>query len=163
MSQESMAAPLTRKVHSTQTKKEALMELQKAVKGNRQVIAAATTAFPFTIFPSTLTVDRTQVSITQRKFFLVGETTVVRLDDILNVTAQVGPMLGTVRISTRFFDPEKPHIVRPFWREDALRIAAILNGLVIATAREIDITALDDPELADTLMQLGQNPRDAEP
>jgi hypothetical protein len=143
---------------STRQKNETLEELAKVVEGAQEILARATTVFPLDIFPDTIMVDRSQVTITQRSFFFVGGTTSIRIEDILNVTANVGPFFGSVKISTRFFDPDKPYEITRLWREDALKLQAIIQGLVIAAKREIDTHNLDKDELVDGLTKVGQTP-----
>jgi hypothetical protein len=148
---------------SPQHKNRTLDELTKVVEGAQEILARATTVFPLDLFPDAIIVDRTQVTITQRSFFFVGGTTSIRVEDILNVTANVGPFFGSVKISTRFFDPDKPYEITKLWREDALRLQAIIQGLVIAAKREIDTTAVDKQDLVDGLTKVGQNIADDQP
>jgi hypothetical protein len=42
-------------------------------------------------------------------------------------------------------------------RHEALRLKAIIQGLVIACSREVDLTDLKMPKLADELMRLGES------
>jgi hypothetical protein len=134
-------------------------ELAKAISDSSELLAKATTVFPFTIFPDTITIDRAKVTITHREFFKVGEVMSMRIEDILNVTAHVGPLFGSIQISTRFFDQHKPYAVNYFWREDALKIKRILQGYIIAIQNEIDCSALSTRELSAKLDELGASAR----
>ena len=142
---------------SPQEKAEALQELHKVVDGAQDILATATTVFPIDFFPDTITVDRTQVTITHRTFFFMGAVTSIRIEDILNVTVQVGPLFGSVRISTRFFDPDKPYEITRFWRHDAMRMQTIIQGLVVAANKEISTDALSSDELVEGLTRVGQS------
>lgn len=141
---------------TAQDKRSAQQELQHAVMGANKVLVSATTVFPFTLFPDTVTVDREKISVTQRFFIQVAEVTTIRIEDILSITADVGPFFGSLKISTRFFSPEKPHRVNFLWRHDALRIKRIVQGYIIALQKSIDCSALSTPELRDLLDKLGQ-------
>src|SRR5690554_1710407 len=44
-------------------------ELKKIVRRSQQVLGFARTVFPITLFPDSITVDRTKVTITKRDFF----------------------------------------------------------------------------------------------
>lgn len=131
-------------------------ELTKAIKGSKEILAEATTVFPFTFFPDNITVDRAQVTIVHRSFIKVGEIASIRIEDILNADASVGPFFGSLHIYTRFYNTQHPYVVKWLWREDALRIKRILHGYIIATKRKIDTSALTTRELADMLDNLGQ-------
>ncbi|HKX72700.1 MAG TPA: hypothetical protein VJM32_01660 [Candidatus Saccharimonadales bacterium] len=141
---------------SSQARARALQQLRTVAANAQEVLASATTVFPLDLFPDTVTVDRSQVTLSQRTFFWMGDVTSIRIEDILNVTAQVGPFFGSVRISTRYFDPDKPYEVTRFWREDALRLQAVIQGLMIALKKDIDASAVDSKELAEEAERLGQ-------
>lgn len=132
---------------------EARQELAEAIHGSNQVLASATTAFK--IFADTLTIDRAKLTVTKRQFWKTGEVTSIRIEDVLNVTATVGPILGSVTFTSRVFNNEKPYTVAGFWRDDALRMKRITQGYVIALQRGIDCSALPTKELANMLDKLG--------
>jgi hypothetical protein len=135
--------------------KEAKRELKQAIKGSQEVLDSATTVFPFTLFPDTITIDRAKLTITHRKFFNVANVMSIRVEDILNVTADVGPFFGSLKILSRALNPDKPYIVNYLWRDDAIKIKKIMQGYVIAMQKDIDLTPLTTPELAAMLVELG--------
>lgn len=135
---------------------EAKQKLNEVIGGSHQVLVTAKTVFPFTLFPDTITVDRQKLTITKRSFIQTAEVMSIRIEDVLNVTANVGPVFGSVTIATRFFDTKKPYTVTHFWRHDALRIKRIMQGYIIATQKDIDCSALSTGELARTLDTLGE-------
>lgn len=139
-----------------QAKAKALNELHKIAESSQEVLASASTVFPLDLFPDRVAVDRTQVTIAHRTFLWMGDVTSVRIEDILNVTANVGLIFGSLRISTRFFDPDKPYEIPRLWREDALKLQAIIQGLLIASKKDIDASALEGAELVQEAAKLGQ-------
>lgn len=80
----------------------------------------------------------------------------IRIEDILNVTVDVGPFFGSLKIFTRFFNANKPYMVSFLRRDDALRIKRILQGYIIALQKNIDCSTLPTKELADMLHELGK-------
>lgn len=143
----------------TLTPQESKQELREAIKGSNQVLVTATTAL--SLFPDTLTVDRAKLTITKRTFFRTAEVMSMRIEDILNVTATVGPFLGTVKIVSRVMNSEQSSTIGPFWRRDAVRAKRITQGYIIALQRGIDCSALGTRELADMLDKLGQDTHEA--
>lgn len=137
-------------------KQKATKELVDAIGTSQDVLIRVSTAFPFTLFPDTITIDRNKLTITHRDFFKAGATISINIEDILNVVANVGPVLGSVRISSRFFDRDKPYVVNNLFRKDTLRIKRILQGCIIAKQRGIDCSALTTTELAKLLDELGK-------
>lgn len=137
------------------TPQETREQLQQVIKGSNEVLATATTAFQ--IFSDTLTVDRAKLTVTKRSFFSTAEVMSIRIEDVLNVTASIGPIFGSVKIVSRVLNTEKPYTINHFWREDALRLKRITQGYVIALQRGIDCSSLPTRELADMLERLGED------
>ena len=139
-------------------KHEAARKLRAAIGGSQEPLITATTVFPFTLFPDTVTVDREKLTVAHREFFRVAELVSIRIEDILNVTADVGPFFGSLQIATRFFDhPAKPYAINFLWRKDAQRIKRILQGYVIAIQKKIDCSMFNARELRNLLDQLGDD------
>jgi hypothetical protein len=147
---------VTRKGMREAEKNEARHKLYEAVAVAHEPIFKATTVFPLTLFPDTVMIDRTKLTITHRFFFKVADVISIKIEDILNVTPHVGPFFGSIEIHTRFFDPHKPYTVKYLWRDDALRFDRIMHGYSIALSQKIDCSSLEPKELAATLDKLGQ-------
>jgi hypothetical protein len=136
---------------------EAARELTQAIHQSHEVLVKAVTSFPFTLFPDTVTLDREKLTISHREFFMTGEVMSIRIKDILNVTADVGPFFGSLKITTRFFNNgEKPYTVKYLSRRDALRLKRVLQGYIIAEQKKIDCSTLKTKELVQMLDNLGQ-------
>ncbi len=131
-------------------------KLAKAIGDSHDVLMRATTVFPLTLFPDTITVDRTKLSITHRNFLQSGELLTIRIEDILNVTVSVGPLFGSVKIATRFFDHSEPYDVDHLWRKDALKLKRVVQGYLIAKKQKVDCTKLSTRELVKMLDELGK-------
>lgn len=150
-----LSPPASESGTKTQTAEEAKQELREAITGSNEVLASATTVL--TLFPDTLTVDRAKLNVTHRTFFQAGEVVSMRIEDVLNVTATIGPFLGSVKITSRVLNSEDPFTIGKFWREDAMRLKHITQGYVIALQRDIDCSSLGTHELATMLERLGQD------
>ena len=137
-------------------KQKAEEELVQAIGDSHDVLVRAKTVFPLTLIQDTITVDRTKLTIARRDLFKVAEVISIRIEDILNITANVGPFFGSISIATRFFDPGKPYTLDHLWRADALKIKRIVQGYMIARREGVDSSALSSRELADDLDKLGK-------
>jgi hypothetical protein len=131
-------------------------KLVKAIGDAHDVLSRAKTVFPLTLIPDTVTIDRTKLTIARRDFFKIAEVMSIQIEDILNIVANVGPFFGSLQITTRFFDPDKPYIIQHLWREDALKMKRILQGYIIARREGVDCSSLTTPELARELDELGK-------
>lgn len=130
---------------------------QKFVKDSNRLLATADTVFPFTLFPDTVTIDRAKVTIIQRTFFLTSKTITLRIEDILNVSTSVGPIFGSISITTRVISTVDHFDINFFWRKDAIRLKHIIQGYIIAIHRGKDIGNLTNEELIPMLSDLGHD------
>lgn len=130
-------------------------KLSEAIGHSKDTIFRATTVFPFNLFPDTVVVDREKVTIINRTFFRTAEVVSLRIHDVLNVMADVGPFFGAVKIQTRFFDAAS-YSITYLWRNDALKLNRILQGYVIAIQKGIDCDGFKAEELATLLDEIGQ-------
>lgn len=143
--------------HTPEEIHEVKKELRAAIHGSHEILASATTVFPLTIFPNTVIIDRAKLTITNRGFVKTAEVMSIRIEDILNVTANVGPMFGSLHIVSRVMTNEEPFDVRFLWRDDAIMLKRILQGYIIAIQKEIDCSPLKTAELSDMLNELGKD------
>jgi hypothetical protein len=134
---------------------QAMEGLREVIRGSNEVLMTATTVFPFSLFPDTVTIDRAKVTVIHRTFFGVGENVSIRIEDVLNVTANHGPLLGSLHIVSRVLSPDKPYEINFLWRKDALKLKRILQGYIIALQKDIDVRPLRKEELSNMLYELG--------
>jgi hypothetical protein len=145
-----------KKARRTDEKQAAKNEINKVVGLAQETIFSATTVFPFTIFPDTISISRTKLTITRRSFFKLSDMVSINIEDILNIVPHTGPFFGSLEIHTKFFDPGKPYTVNYLWRQDTLKIDHIMHGYRIALEKKIDTDALSCKELANMLSELGE-------
>lgn len=132
-------------------------DLKKIVAQSHEILMAANTVFPITLFPDTVSVDRTKVTITRRDFFWTSDVMSIRIEDVLNVSAAVGPLFGSLTIASRVMSTIDHFQVKHLWRNDAIRMKQIVQGYVIAQHNNIDTAHLDKKELVETLVELGHD------
>lgn len=130
-------------------------DLRKIVSQSHEVLVSANTVFPLSLFPDTVTVDRTKVTITKRDFFWSSDVMSIRIEDVLNVSASVGPLFGSLTVASRVMSTIDHFQINHFWRNDAIRLKHIIQGYVIAQHNNIDTAHLSKNDLIDTLLELG--------
>ncbi len=138
-----------------QTPKVKRENLKKIVSQSHEVLMSANTVFPVTLFPDTVTVDRTKVTITRRDFFWSSDVLSIRIEDVLNVQVSVGPLFGSLTIASRVMSTVDHFQINHFWRNDAIRLKHIIQGYVIAQHNKIDTSHLSKKDLIETLVELG--------
>jgi|JI10StandDraft_1071094.scaffolds.fasta_scaffold06688_7 hypothetical protein len=139
-----------------QSKGQSSSEIGKLVERSNEVLARATTVFPLDIFPSSVTLDRTKLTITRRGLFS-SDVMSIRIEDILSVSAAIGPLFGSLTIATRVLSSDDHFVIRRFTREDAVHLKHVIQGFVIARHNTILCDHLEREELIETLMELGRD------
>ena len=132
--------------------------LRSIVEKSHQLLAGAKTVIlPINLFPDSVTVDRTKVTITKRTFFWSSNVISIRIEDVLNVSCSTGPLFGSLIVSSRVMNPTDHYEIDYFWRRDAIYLKQIIQGYVIAQHNNIDTSHLSKDELIKTLLELGQD------
>jgi len=132
-------------------------DLRKLVARSHELLMSANTVFPISLFPDTVTVDRTKVTITRRDFFWSSDVLSIRIEDVLNVSASVGPLFGSLTLASRVMSTIDHFRITHLWRNDAIRLKQLIQGYVIAQHNKIDTAHLSKKELIDTLVELGHD------
>lgn len=132
--------------------------LRRIVRKSHQLLASAQTVIlPINLFPDSITIDRTKVTITKRTFFWSSSVISIRIEDVLNVSCSVGPIFGSITISSRVMNSTDHYEIDYFWRKDALYIKQIIQGYVIAQHNQIETSHLNKKDLTQTLLDLGDD------
>ena len=132
-------------------------DLNNIIMKSHEVLAEANTVFPVTLFPDTVVVDRTKVTIIKRDFFWSSDTMTFRIEDVLNAEVTVGPIFGSLTIASRVMSTTDHFRIDHFWRKDAIYLKRIIQGYVIAQHNKIDVSHLSKDELIRTLNELGHH------
>ena len=132
--------------------------LRKIVRKSHQLLASAQTVIlPVNLFPDSVTVDRTKVTITKRTFFWSASVISIRIEDVLNIACSTGPIFGSLTISSRVMNSTDHYEIDYFWRKDALYLKQLIQGYVIAQHNQIETSHLNRRELVRTLLDLGND------
>lgn len=134
-------------------------ELEELTEKSLDVLYEATTVWPFTLFPDTLTLDREKLTIAKRHFWKVATITSVPVGEIMSAEVSVGPFFGSLDLTFRFFANNERKI-NFLTRHDATEIQRLIHGYIIAHRREIDVSSVKKHELIDLLCTLGQGATD---
>lgn len=129
-------------------------KLEDAVKESHGILARATTVFPFTPFPDTVVIDRHKLTIVRRHLG-TQQALSVPIENIKNVQADMGPIFGTLTIiSDQFVNSEQK--LEYLRRGDVEKIQKMVQGIVMATKEDIDVSEVDPDQLKALLTELGE-------
>ncbi len=144
--------PKPRALVRKQTNEEKLVDV---TVGAHDMLFAASTVFPFVLFPDSISMDRQQLTIVHRSFFSTANTISVRVEDVLNVESNVGPFFGSIHIFSKYFTNDIKTISF-LSRANVLSIQRLIQGYMIAHHRKIDCSTIEKDQLIVLLNDLGQ-------
>lgn len=136
-------------------KTEEIDSLKRMVRKSHEVLASARTVFLVKLFPDDIIIDRTKITIIKRSFFWSSSVVSIRVEDILNVSTDVGPLFGSVSIASRVMNSIDHFQISYLWRGDAMYIKHIIQGYVFALQNNVDVGKLPRKELLGMLNELG--------
>jgi hypothetical protein len=134
-------------------------DLQELTAKSQDVLYEATTVWPFTLFPDTITLDREKLTIANRFFWRTANITSVPVGEIMSAEAIVGPFFGSLHLTFRFF-ADNTKDVNFLTHKDAVEMQRLIHGYIIAHRREIDVSKNSKEELIKLLCELGQGVSD---
>ncbi len=134
-----------------------IADLKKMVKKSHEVLESARTVFPITLFPHDIIMDRTKITIIKRDFFWSSRVISIQIQDILNVSASIGPIFGSLTIASRVMNSVDHFEVNFLWRSDAIHIKQMIQGYAIAKHSKLDTDHLSKQEMVETLTELGND------
>ena len=129
--------------------------LVELTEKSQDILYEASTVFPFTLFPDTITLDREKLTIANRLFWRTANITSTPVSEIMSCEANVGPFFGSLHLTFRFFT-DNQRTVKFLSRSDAERLQRLIHGYIIAHRREVDCSNINKDDLKKLLLELGQ-------
>lgn len=129
-------------------------KLKAMANESHTILIQARSVFPFTPFPTTITIDRHKLTIVYKRFFAVEQTVSVPLETIKNIQADFGPFLGSLIITSDLFINNTQKIDY-LHRRDVRKIQKLVQGAMVAIKEHIDINKVETHKLRPLLSDLG--------
>jgi hypothetical protein len=142
-------------VRFTKTDTVSLMEI---ADGSRDNLLSIHTVYPFAWFADTLKVDRQKLTIVHKGLFSSSHTTSIRLKELRNVQSYLGPLYGSVTLTSQHFQ-NNTQTIKFLKRKDIIEAQRLLQGFMIAHEARIDTDNIEQKELRALLIGLGQENR----
>lgn len=122
---------------------------------SQETLLLANTVFPFVIFRDTIQIDREKLTIVHRSSFRTADIISVQISDILSVQGKVGPLFGSLVLSSKYFI-NSIQTVNFLRRKDVLKFQRLIQGSLIAHHEKIDCSGIEKNQLVALLTDLGQ-------
>lgn len=138
----------------TQQKQDKEDEFFEFAKKTKEVLIQVHGVWPFDFFPDVATLNRSMFIVKRNVFIGVSKTITCHHDDILDSHLNLGPFFGSVSIHMKYVT-NGVEVINWLSRKDAIRLHAILQGLLAAKKNNLDINTLDREGLAERLEAIG--------
>lgn len=135
---------------------DAVTQLNNLAKDENPVVMSLTTVFPFQLFPTMLTIEKTKVNVRDTIFFGASEIRSIMISDISSVETQSNLFFATIKIEKRM-PPEPPMVISFLKKEEALQARRIIQGLIVTNQNKVDVTKVSTEELKDKVEILGDS------
>jgi hypothetical protein len=126
-------------------------ELEKVIQETTESIGEI--CFSAIFIKKKLTLTRRKIKYVVRKGLGAVGSRTIDVDEIKNVNASLGPMLGIIYFTHESND--FPSEIGHFWRGDVVKMKRLINGYVIAHEQEIDLAYTPKENLVPVLIKLG--------
>jgi hypothetical protein len=127
-------------------------------EGSQDNLFTAKTVFPFVLFTHTLKIDRQKLTIVHNSFFRMSQTASTELKNIMNIQTELGPLFGSITITSKHF-LNNTQTIKFLKRKDIATAQRLLQGFMIANRAKINTDGIEKLQLMALLDDLGQENR----
>ena len=145
-------SPLERLKSNRKKHTASLVELVGATEDN---LLSVHTVFPFVLIADTLKIDRQKLTVVHNSLFGASQTASIRLKDLRNVQADIGPLFGSITLTSQHF-LNNTQSIKFLKRKDIIEAQRLLQGFMIAHEAQIVTDNIEHNELKSLLNKLGQ-------
>lgn len=129
-------------------------KLHEMVSTDAQIMVSIQTIFPFQLFPTTLYVDRTKLTIDRMYFFGSHEIKTILIRDLLTITLETDLFFASLKIEDRLY-PMDIEVIRHLPKSAAARFRAIAEGIRVGINEDIDLSQVPRKILINQAEKLG--------
>ncbi len=131
------------------------MQFQSLVEKSKEHLAKVSTAkIPIDLFPDEIIVDISHITIIFRQLFGAKQVRSIPLRGVVNVEVDSIPLRATLRLHD-MKDKQNPVEISGLKKKDAEKVRRVIEGLIVADKKQIDLTKVDDQDLASKIETLG--------
>ena len=133
--------------------KSSISKIQKLIETDN-VLLTISTVFPFTLFPDKLIITESKINLISQIFFFSKQVRSVLIKDIATVQAETSLLFGKLSIIDK--NSKAPPTILTFLKnKDALEARRIIQGLILISRENVELTHLQSKNLTKTVSNLG--------
>jgi hypothetical protein len=126
--------------------------VEDMVNNSNRILLRASSVFPLDLFPSSIIVEETRLTIIHRQLF-ASQAYSVDIKNISNVFIDTGILFSQLIIVSDTFAKNQV-ILNKLWKKEAIFIRRIIEGLRMFVDKNIDTTGYKTEELINKLREL---------
>lgn len=127
-------------------------KLNNMMSKTNRVIASTSSMFPWDIFPATINIEETRVTIIHRQLFS-SQVHSVDIRSISNIFIDTSLFFTTLTIVSTTFEENKVKIMK-LRKKDAILIRRVIEGLRLFVEKDLDTSKYTTEELVNKLKEL---------
>lgn len=129
-------------------------QLDNLIEKSNKNLQTLSTVFPFTLFPTTITIDPDKVTVTFKEFFASNNFQTMLIKEITNVEVQTDLFFGSLKIRD---SADRAHeiLVKFLKKKDAEKAREIIQGLIVGTKQGVDFSQIEQETLVKKVEELG--------
>lgn len=128
------------------------------VEKSEQVLIKIKAFSPFDFFPNEISVDVNKVNIVNN-YFLSQRIHSVLIRDISDIYVDTGILFASLNIIDWGFNNNKSITINYLKKDEASRVLKIIQGLMVSTRQNIDLSKIDVPDFKNKVEILGEPSR----
>lgn len=125
--------------------------IRDMVHNSNTILMSISSVFPFDLYPTTINVEATRVTIITRQLF-ASQVHSVDIKDISSVFIETGILFAALTLISKIYS-QKELVVSRLWKNEAILLRRIIEGLRMFEKKEINTTNFSRGEL---LVKLGE-------
>lgn len=131
--------------------------LKNLIEEPAQILLTAKSSFPFILFPVHLMIDTQRVTVIEKHFPFGSTTQTISVKDISSVTIEQAFPYASLKIMHKFVGNEPISISR-MSPQNASKAQKIIDGLIIADREQVSLVEHKQPNISETLEEIGTIP-----
>lgn len=132
------------------------LKLNELLDRSNKVLGKVTTIFPFVLFPQNVIVDAAKINIVSSTFFFSEHIHSVMIKDVSDVVVETDLFFATLKIIDSGYT-ENAITISFLPKEKTKELGKIIQGLVVAAKEGVDLSILDQKDLAQKVEQIGKS------
>ncbi len=124
------------------------------VQNSNDILMSISTVFPFDLFPTTINVEASRVTIITRQLFS-SQVHSFDIKDISSIFIETSILFAAIKLESKTYS-QKELVIDRLWKKEAILLRRIVEGLRMFEKKNINTTSFSKAELLNKLKELSE-------